>query len=93
MGRENGRSTRTQEAEIHRPGRNCTANGWKTWCFPVEIGCRGFPGNALWRAFKMLGIVGKERRFTIEEAGRKAGNGVPMDMVREERPYLGEGSM
>ena len=51
---------------------NCIANGWKTWCFPVEIGCRGFPGNALWRAFKMLGIVGKERRTTIEEAGRKA---------------------
>lgn len=50
----------------------CKSNGWKTWCFPVEVGCRGFPGNSLWRATKMLGIVGKERRDMIHEAGRRA---------------------
>ena len=23
--------------------------GWKVWCLPVEVGCRGFPGQSLWR--------------------------------------------
>ena len=21
----------------------CSNKGWKTWVFPVEVGCRGFP--------------------------------------------------
>ena len=37
----------------------CKSRGWKTWCFPVEIGCRGYPANSTWRALRTLGIVGK----------------------------------
>ena len=72
----------------------CIANGWKTWF--VEIGCCGFLGNALWRAFKMLGIAGNEIRANVKEAGRvaksRSSSGVPMDMAKEKRPHLGEGS-
>ena len=25
----------------------CQQNGWKTWCFPMEVGCRGFVGQSL----------------------------------------------
>ena len=50
----------------------CRTNGWKTWCFPMEVGCRGYPGNSLWRAWKMLGIVGKERQEMVNEAGKRA---------------------
>ena len=50
----------------------CKDNGWKTWCFPFEIGCRGYPGQSTWRALKMLGVTGKERRIVIDKAGRTA---------------------
>ncbi|XP_069107314.1 uncharacterized protein [Argopecten irradians] len=25
----------------------CQHRGWKTWCLPIEVGCRGFPGQSL----------------------------------------------
>ena len=50
----------------------CRTKGWKTWCFPIEIGCRGYPGNSSWRALKMLGIVGKDRRKLLKDAGDNA---------------------
>ena len=31
----------------------------KTWCFPVEVGCRGFPAQSVWRTLGRLGIIGK----------------------------------
>ena len=46
----------------------CRAKGLKTWCFPIEIGCRGYPGNSSWRALKMPGIVGKDRQTLLKNA-------------------------
>ena len=27
----------------------CQDKEWKTWCFPVEVGCRGFPAQSVWQ--------------------------------------------
>ncbi|XP_078666098.1 uncharacterized protein LOC144908400 [Branchiostoma floridae x Branchiostoma belcheri] len=40
----------------------CREKGWKTWYFPVEVGCRGFIGQTLWKALGQLGVAGKKRR-------------------------------
>ncbi|XP_069136664.1 uncharacterized protein [Argopecten irradians] len=40
----------------------CQHRGWKTWCLPTEVGCRGFPGQSLWRALRLLGVTGADRR-------------------------------
>ncbi|KAI8480671.1 hypothetical protein Bbelb_415640 [Branchiostoma belcheri] len=40
----------------------CREKGWKTWYFPVEVGCRGFIGQTLWKALGQLGVTGKKRR-------------------------------
>lgn len=29
--------------------------GWRAWNHPVEVGCRGFSGQSLWRALGVLG--------------------------------------
>ncbi|KAL3972927.1 tetraspanin-7 [Sarotherodon galilaeus] len=34
----------------------CRSNGWWARCQPIEVGCRGFAGQSLCRAYKMLGI-------------------------------------
>ncbi|KAK0135475.1 hypothetical protein N1851_028686 [Merluccius polli] len=33
-------------------------NGWKAWNLPVDVGCRGFTSQSLWRALGLLGIEG-----------------------------------
>ncbi|XP_069114823.1 uncharacterized protein [Argopecten irradians] len=29
---------------------DCQQRGWRMWCLPVEVGCRGFVGQSMWRA-------------------------------------------
>ncbi|XP_052224110.1 uncharacterized protein LOC127839765 [Dreissena polymorpha] len=43
----------------------CRERGWKTWIFPVEIGCRGFPSQSVWKMFGALGAEGRVRKTTI----------------------------
>ena len=50
----------------------CIERGWKTWCLPVEVGCRGFAGQSLWRAFRLLGITGMARKRAIADVCREA---------------------
>ena len=34
--------------------------GWTTYCYPVEVGCRGFVGRSTTRMFKDLGMQGRD---------------------------------
>lgn len=45
---------------------DCASKGWKTYCYPVEIGTRGFAGQSLWRLLSTLGIVGNTRKKAIK---------------------------
>ena len=54
---------------------DCHRGGWKARCLPVEVGCRGFAGQSLCRAYTALGITGERRRRAIRnntEAAEKA---------------------
>ncbi|XP_073720025.1 uncharacterized protein [Misgurnus anguillicaudatus] len=54
---------------------DCHNQGWKARCLPVEVGCRGFAGQSLYRAYTALGITGERRRRAIcnsTEAAEKA---------------------
>nr|XP_061785060.1 uncharacterized protein LOC133576095 [Nerophis lumbriciformis] len=53
----------------------CRESGWRTRCEPIEVGCRGFLGQSVHQAFRLLGIRGLlERKATrnISEAAEKA---------------------
>ena len=53
----------------------CKNNGWKTRNEPIEVGCRGFVGGSLLRAWRMLGIRGKcskQALKSVEERTEKA---------------------
>ena len=57
--------------------QSCEAARWKTWCLPIEVGCRGFIGNSIWAMCKILGIGGKNRksiRKLCEEKSERASN-------------------
>ena len=34
---------------------------------PVEVGCRGFDGQSVWRTLGILGVMRKERRSLIRD--------------------------
>ena len=38
--------------------KDCQQNGWKIWFFSVEVGCRGFVRQSMWRALRAIGITG-----------------------------------
>ena len=44
----------------------CQANGWRTFLDPIEVGCRGFAGKSLCKAFSKIGIVGVRKRKAIK---------------------------
>lgn len=46
--------------------KDCEQNGWKVWCLPVEVGCRGFIGKSMWKMCKTLGINGYTRKSLIK---------------------------
>ncbi|KAL4008469.1 hypothetical protein ACER0C_002321 [Sarotherodon galilaeus] len=50
----------------------CRSNGWRARCQPIEVGCRGFAGQSLCRAYKMLGITGANQRRAIKLATNAA---------------------
>ena len=52
--------------------QECRTRGWKTWCLPFEVGCRGFAAQSLWRCLKTLGILGKVRSSLIKSAENAA---------------------
>ncbi|KAK6188376.1 hypothetical protein SNE40_004559 [Patella caerulea] len=51
---------------------DCKQRGWRTWCLAIEVGCRGFAGQSMWRALRTLGLVGAERKKLITEVCREA---------------------
>ncbi|XP_045190884.1 uncharacterized protein LOC123547684 [Mercenaria mercenaria] len=57
---------RADEAYELREGKyqdladTCRDRGWKTWVFPVEVGCRGFLSQSVWRMLGAVGIKGSK---------------------------------
>ena len=52
--------------------KDCQQNEWKIRFFAVEVGCRGFVGQSMWRALRAMGITRAARR-SIGCLCRKAG--------------------
>ena len=44
-----------KRAKYEELAGECRSRGWRTQCNPIEVGCRGFVGQSLIRAPKMLG--------------------------------------
>ena len=51
---------------------DCFDNDWTCWCFPVEVGCRGFPSQSLLNTAKHLGIRAKSRKKLLRESSNRA---------------------
>lgn len=64
-----------KRAKYEELADECRSRGWRTRCNPIEVGCRGFVGQSLIRALKMLGVKGLHIRKAIKnitDAAEKA---------------------
>ncbi len=64
-----------KRAKYEELAGECRNRGWMTLCFPTEVGCRGFVGQSLCRALKLLGIRGLHKNKAIRnimDAAEKA---------------------
>jgi hypothetical protein len=50
----------------------CELKGWRTRCYAVEVGCRGFAGLSLRKFYQELGLEGKDLRNTLAKAAECA---------------------
>ncbi|KAK0144509.1 hypothetical protein N1851_017138 [Merluccius polli] len=70
-------------------------NGWKAWNLPVEVGCRGFAGQSLWRALGLLGIEGPARKWLVANITKQADmlggmSGGRANLVTGVQPHLAQ---
>lgn len=59
-------------AKYHGVLEECWRQGWWSHCYPIEVGCRGFTGHSLYRAYTLLGMSGPLRRTAIQTAREAA---------------------
>ncbi|XP_036071215.1 uncharacterized protein LOC112142521 [Oryzias melastigma] len=67
----------------------CRHNGWKARCEPIEVGCRGFIGQSLCRAYNMLGITGASKRRAIKQVTEAAEVASRWLWIRRGEPWVG----
>ena len=61
-----------KKSKYEELAHTCRDRGWKTWIFPVEIGCRGFQSQSVWKMLGALGIKGRVRKTTARALGKTA---------------------
>ena len=61
-----------KQAKYQELVTSCREKGWQAWLFPVEVGCRGFPAQSVWKLLSALGMQGKEKRKLIRKLGEEA---------------------
>ncbi|XP_063420791.1 uncharacterized protein LOC134706007 [Mytilus trossulus] len=67
-----GEANERKRAKYDELLAECRDKGWQTWNFPVEVGCRGFPAQSVWRLFSAVGVTGRQRRTAIQKLGQAA---------------------
>ena len=50
----------------------CKVNKWRTACYPIEVGCRGFAGRSVCRVLSRLGMIGEKKRKAIRAISESA---------------------
>ena len=50
---------------------DCKDKGWSVWLFPVEVGCREFSVQSVWKLLTRLGISGRACKTTTRRQGEK----------------------
>ena len=70
--------TRTQEAYERKaakyadPVEQCREQGYRAWCFPIEVGARGLPSKSCWKMLGALGVQGRVRKQAINNMAQAA---------------------
>ena len=51
---------------------DCREKGWQAILLPVEVGCRGFPAQSVWKLFQTVGMTPSLRRTAVRQLAEAA---------------------
>ncbi|KAI8506762.1 hypothetical protein Bbelb_152030 [Branchiostoma belcheri] len=71
--------------------QQCRDKGWQAWLFAVEVGCRGFPAQSVWKMLSAVGVTGKRQEGSSAQDGRSSRKGVMLALVQEGNSKLETG--
>ncbi|RXN29637.1 reverse transcriptase [Labeo rohita] len=66
----------------------CRSQGWKTYCEPLEVGCRGFAGRSLCKVLTMLGLTSEAKRKAIRSATEAAERATRWLWIKRADPWM-----
>ena len=66
---------------------DCKDKGWSVWLFPVEVGCRRFPAQSVWKLLTGLGISGRNMQDNMKKTGRSS-RSILLDMTPPRRSVM-----
>lgn len=52
--------------------QQCRGRGWQAWLFPLEVRCRGFTAQSMWKMLTALRTAGRERKKVVCRLGEAA---------------------
>ncbi|TWW77850.1 uncharacterized protein LOC130535078 [Takifugu flavidus] len=70
----------------------CRGRGWRTFYEPIEVGCRGFAGRSLCKAFGRLGITGTAKKRAIKAASEAAERATRWLWLKKADPWVATGT-
>ncbi|TWW53841.1 hypothetical protein D4764_0194930 [Takifugu flavidus] len=70
----------------------CRGRGWRTFYEPIEVGCRGFAGRSLCKAFGRLGITGTAKKRAIKAASEAAERATRWLWLKRADPWVATGT-
>lgn len=70
----------------------CRERGWRTFCEPTEVGCRGFAGPSCGRSLSQLGVTEVARKRAIKSATEAAENAIRWLQIKRAHPWVAAGT-
>lgn len=83
-------ATERKRARYADSVEECGRQGWKMWCLPFEVSCRGFVGRALCKLLHLLGVIGAHRRQVIKHGTEVAEKASRWLRLKRSEPWRGD---
>ncbi|TWW80104.1 hypothetical protein D4764_10G0011340 [Takifugu flavidus] len=82
----------SKRAKYQELVEECRGRGWRTFYEPIDVGCRGFAGRSLCKAFGRLGVTGTAKKRAIKAASEAAEKATRWLWLKRADPWVATGT-
>ena len=66
---------------------DCERRGWRSWCYTVEVGCRGFIGQSVMKLLRDIGVSRVNQNRAVRELQEAAEIGSSWVMTKAKEAW------